>query len=266
MLTLEQTAAVSLFSFVAGFVDSIVGGGGLIQLPALFIFLPAAPVPLIFGTNKLASIAGTSVAMVRYSSSVGIQWRRVLPGAVCAALFSSLGAYTLKLVSQATRAYFRPVVLFLLIGVALYTFTTKSFGARAGEKLFGDRERWISLAIGAGIGFYDGFFGPGTGSFLIFLFVGFFGLTFLEASAEAKVVNFATNLAAVTYFAATRNILYELALPMAACNILGALAGTRLAVARGNRLVRTLFLLVIAAVIARFGYDTLGPLIRGRAP
>lgn len=118
-------------------------------------------------------------------------------------------------------------------------------------------EVWIGLGLGAVIGFYDGFFGPGTGSFLIFAFVGLFGFDFLLASASAKVVNFATNLSAVAYFAATGQILYGYALPMGACNVAGALIGARLAILKGNRFVRAFFLLVVAAMIVRYGWDVL---------
>ena len=244
-----------LSAFVAGLVDAIVGGGGLIQLPALFIFLPrelAASIPLVFGTNKLSSICGTSVAAWQYSRRVRIPWASIRPATVAAFVFSSLGVRVL----QSVRSEFlRPLTLVLLIAVAIYTYSRKSLGHLHAPKYLADHERWMAVAVGVVIGFYDGFFGPGTGSFLIFIFIGLFGFDFLTASASAKVINFATNLAAVLVFAARGDVLYHYALPMGACNIAGALLGTRLAILKGNRFVRGFFLSVVAALIAKVAYD-----------
>jgi uncharacterized membrane protein YfcA len=244
-----------LFAFVAGFVDAIVGGGGLIQLPALFIFLPrelAASVPLVFGTNKLSSICGTSVAVWQYSRRVQIPWPSILPATIAAFLFSAFGVRVL----QSVRSDFlKPLTLVLLIAVACYTYSRKTFGHVHAPKFLADHERLLAVAVGALIGFYDGFFGPGTGSFLIFIFIGLFGFNFLTASASAKVINCATNLAAVIIFAWHRDVLYHYALPMGACNVAGALLGTRLALLRGNQFVRAMFLAVVAAMIARFAYE-----------
>lgn len=244
-----------LFAFVAGFVDAIVGGGGLIQLPALFVFLPrelAASVPLVFGTNKLSSLCGTSVAVWQYSRRVPIPWRSVLPATVAAFVFSAVGVRVL----QSVRSDFlKPLTLVLLIAAAIYTYSRKSFGHVHAPKFLADRERLLAVIVGMTIGFYDGFFGPGTGSFLIFIFIGLFGFNFLTASASAKAINCATNVAAVFIFAWHREVLYHYALPMGACNVAGALLGTRLALLRGNRFVRVIFLLVVAAMIARFGCE-----------
>ncbi|HWN96101.1 MAG TPA: TSUP family transporter [Methylomirabilota bacterium] len=243
------------FAFVAGLVDAIVGGGGLIQLPALFVFLPeklAASVPLVFGTNKLASMCGTGVAMAQYARRVPIPWRSIVPAAVTAFVFSALGA---RVVQSVESDFLKPLTLALLIAVAIYTYSRKSFGHLHAPRFLADHERLAAMAVGLVIGFYDGFFGPGTGSFLIFLFIGLFGFDFLTASASAKVINLATNLAAVIAFAAYDDVLYGYALPMGACNIAGALVGTRLAILKGNSFVRTLFLGVVAVMIARFAWE-----------
>src|SRR5690606_13427842 len=121
----------------------------------------------------------------------------------------------------------------------------------------GPRERALAVALGGAIGFYDGLFGPGTGSFLIFLFIRFFALDFVHASASAKVVNIATNIAALVFFIPTGNVLYLAALPMAICNILGAVSGTWLAVHKGSGFIRGLFLLLLVVLIAKLGYDVL---------
>lgn len=233
--------------------DSMVGGGGLIQLPALFILLPGVTVPTVLGTNKLVSIAGTSVAARQYARHVRLDWPTLLPTAGAAFVCSGLGARAVTLVQT---SLLRPAILVLLIAVAVYVFWQKDFGAIHAPKLSSASSRWAGVGLGCVLGFYDGFFGPGTGSFLIFAFIGIFGLNFLSASASSKVVNAATNLAAVLLFGWTGHLLYTLALPMAACNIGGSVVGTRLAVAKGSRFVRVLFLVVLAAIILRFAWDT----------
>lgn len=246
-----------LFAFAAGFVDSIVGGGGLIQLPALFVLLPrelAASVPLVFGTNKLSSLCGTSIAVWQYSRRVAIPWRSIFPATMAAFIFSALGVRVLRIVPS---DFLKPLTLVLLIAVAIYTYWQKNLGQIHAPKFLADHERLLAVIVGMTIGFYDGFFGPGTGSFLIFIFIGMFGFNFLTASASAKAINCATNLAAVIVFAWHGDVLYHYALPMGACNVAGALLGTRLALLRGNRFVRVIFLLVIAAMIARFAYEQL---------
>ncbi len=240
------------FSFLAGFMDSAVGGGGLIQLPAMLVFLPQTALATVFGTNKLVSIAGTSVAARQYARHVRLDWRTLAPAAGAAFVCAGLGAKAVTLVQPGAL---KPVILVLLIAVAGYVFRRKDFGSVHAPKLTPQARRWAGLGIGAALGFYDGFFGPGTGSFLIFAFIGVFGFDFLTASASAKVVNASTNLAAVLLFGLTGHLLYALALPMALCNIGGSVLGTRLAVAKGSAFVRVLFLVVLAAIILRFAWD-----------
>lgn len=245
------------FAFLAGFIDAIVGGGGLIQLPALLVFLPAessrtlAPV---WGTNKFSSICGTSMAVLNYARRVTINWRLILPAAIAALIFSFFGT---RAVAHIRREALEPVVLVLMIAVAAYTFKKKDFGHLHAPRLTPKQAQVLAIATGIVIGFYDGFFGPGTGSFLIFIFIGVFGFDFLHASANAKIINFATNLASVTYLASTHNILYRYAIPMAICNVLGSVTGTTLAMLKGNNFVRVLFLVVASAMILRFGWQIL---------
>jgi uncharacterized membrane protein YfcA len=240
------------FSFVAGLIDSVAGGGGLIQLPALFIVIPDLPVALLLGTNKLSSIAGTSIASLQYARHVDINWKATLPATIAALVFSFLGARTVTMLNPDIM---RPVILFLLIAIAVYTFFRKDFGTLHIPKMGYAGQFFFSITTGVVIGFYDGFFGPGTGSFLIFIFISIFGFNFLSASASSKVINFATNLSAVLYFAFTDNILYKIALPMAICNILGSLVGTRLAILKGSRFVRIFFLIVVSGLIIKLGWD-----------
>ena len=246
-------------AFLAGFVDSVVGGGGLIQIPALLLFLPpehAALVPAVLGTNKLSSICGTGMALAQYARRIAIPWRSMLPAAVAAFFLSLAGARTVSILSA---AILKPLVLVLLVAVAVYTFARRDLGGLHAPRFADRHETWIGLLIGAVIGFYDGFFGPGTGSFLIFLFVGLLGFDFLTASASAKIINFATNLSAVGYFAATDRILYGYAVPMGMCNLVGSILGVRMAMWRGNRFVRWFFLAVVGVLILRYGWDVLFP-------
>jgi uncharacterized protein len=242
-----------LFAFLAGFIDSIVGGGGLILIPALLILRPDLELATILGTNKGAAVWGTLTATIQYSRTVGIPWRVMLPAAVAGFIFSGLGAFA---VTQIHSDFLRPFIIVLLVAVALYTFFKKDLGSLHAPRVNETKQRFIGMAAGAAIGFYDGFFGPGTGSFLIFIFIGFIGFSFLAASASAKVINFATNVSAVLLFAFTNHIAYALALPLALCNVLGSFLGSRFAILRGSGFVRVLFLVVVTGVIARLSYDT----------
>lgn len=249
------TVCLCVFAFLAGFVDSVVGGGGLIQLPALFLFLPpaeAAGAAAVLGTNKLSSICGTGMALSQYARRVPLNWRSLLPAALTAFVFSFLGA---RVVTLLNPALLKPLILGLLVAVAIYTFVRKDFGGLHAPRFTARHEQMFGVVVGGVIGFYDGFFGPGTGSFLIFAFIGLFGFDFLTASASAKAINFATNLSAVAYFAATSHILYRYGLPMAVCNVAGSVLGARMAILKGNRFVRVFFLIVIAAMILRFGWE-----------
>lgn len=243
------------FAFAAGLIDSIVGGGGLIQLPALLIFLPkemGTALPLIFGTNKLAAVCGTGTAAVQYARRVRIPWFSVMPAAIAAAVCAVAGARVVEMVKS---DFLKPLVLVLLIVIAAYTWFRKNFGRIHAPRFIAEHERWLAIIAGALIGFYDGFLGPGTGSFLMFTFIGFFGFDFLTASASAKFINVATNIAAIAAFALHQNVIYKIAIPMGICNALGAVVGTRLAILKGNRFIRVIFMIIVVAMIARFGYE-----------
>ena len=243
-----------LAAFLAGLIDSVVGGGGLIQIPALFAVRPADSAATLFGTNKCASIFGTANASWRYAQQVNMPWRTILPAACAAFAFSYLGAAA---VTWLPKTAIRPLILVLLIFAAVYTLKRKNFGAEHVPTQCGHREWLYALLLGGAIGFYDGFFGPGTGSFLIFLFVRFFGFDFLHASASAKVVNVATNLAALLYFVPNGFILPLLAALMALANIGGSMLGTHLALKHGSGFIRWVFLWMVAVLIVKFAWDTL---------
>ena len=243
---------LGIASFFAGFVDAVVGGGGLIQIPALFAAFPQTLPATLFGTNKLASVVGTSSAAIQYARRVAVPWHIALPGAIAALVGSWCGA---RAVAYLPPTLLKPVILVLLILVAAYTFARKDFGVSAQEHPDGRRARIIATAIGLGIGFYDGFFGPGTGSFLIFLFVRVLGMDFLRASVTAKILNVATNIAAIAFFALHVPILWAAAAIMATCNLSGAIMGSRLALRHGVGFVRKMFLFVVCVLIAKMAWD-----------
>lgn len=244
---------LGIAAFFAGFVDAVVGGGGLIQLPALLILFPHVAIATLFGTNKMASIAGTSAAGIQYARMIAIPWASILPGAIAAGLFSSLGA---QMVQFLQPTLLRPLILVLLVGVGLYTYLKPDFGTAHQSKIALKNRTIATVLTGGIIGFYDGFFGPGTGSFLIFAFVGVLGFDFMKASASAKILNWATNFTALWVFASSHQVIYALAIPMAVCNIAGSLLGTRLAILKGNRFIRGLFLMIVSILTAKLVYDT----------
>ena len=238
----------------AGFVDAVAGGGGLIQLPALLIGIAEKPIPTILGTNKVISIFGTTTAAANYFITVKPDLKLTSYMAVPAFIGSALGA---RLASSFPTPVFRPLIIFLLILVAIYTWRKPELGIS--EKLkFTQRQRHqIVFVMGLTIGFYDGIFGPGTGTFLIFLLVGLVGYGFLKASATAKFINIATNLGAIISFQLTGHIWWKLGLALAIANVCGAIIGSRLAIRGGSPLVRKVFLVVTTILIAKVGYDLL---------
>ncbi len=248
-------------AFLAGLVDAVVGGGGLIQIPVLFSVFPNQVPATLFGTSKLAGVFGTSAAAVNYARRVRVAWSATAPAALTAFAFSFAGAYT---VTRVPGDFVRGLLPFVLLAVAVYTFRKKDFGSIHMPVHTGMAERLAAVGTGAVIGFYDGFFGPGTGSFLIFLFVRFFGFDFLSASAAAKVVNVACNVSALLWFGYSGHLLWQLGLLMAVCGVSGSLVGTRLAMKHGSLFVRKLFLIVVCLLIVKTGYDALvrwhGPL------
>lgn len=240
-------------AFFAGMVDAVVGGGGLIQIPVLLSSFPQTAIPTLFGTNKVSSIAGTSASLWRYARAVSIPWRIVLPATATALLGAWIGA---ALVAWISREAMRPLVVVMMLTVAIYTFMRKDLG-QSEEREASPRDAWLGALFGLVIGIYDGFFGPGTGSFLIFGFVRLFGMNFVRASASAKVVNVATNISAIGFFASHGPILWAVGLTMAVCNLAGAQVGTQLALKHGAGFIRKAFLGVVCVLIAKQLIDLL---------
>lgn len=255
-VALGDVLLLCAFALLAGAVDAVVGGGGLVQLPALLVVLPQAPVVSLLGTNKLASIVGTSSAAVTYLRRTPVDRRTAASMAGAAFVGSAAGAL---LATSVPGGVLEPVVLVVLVAVFAYTLRRPAFGEVERLRLTPRAQRGVALGGGALIGCYDGVAGPGTGSFLVFLLVGAVGLSFLHASATSKVVNTATNLAALLLFAAGGHVLWVLGAAMAVSNLVGAQVGARLAIRHGSVLVRRVFLVVVSVLIARLAWDVLGP-------
>ncbi|MFW0786561.1 TSUP family transporter [Gordonia sp. CPCC 206044] len=236
----------------AGWVDAVVGGGGLVMIPALMIVFPSMAPATALGTNKLAAVCGTASAAFAFVRRLRLDVRRLAPVFVCAVVFSGLGAYT---ASRLPAEIFTPIVLCLLVGVGLFVALNPGFGSGAAVS----RPRW-SVLLGLGlagvvIAFYDGVMGPGTGTFLIISLTALVGTGFLESSAMAKVINTGTNLGALAVFAWQGNILWLLGLGLAVANVAGAQLGAHMAIGRGSRFVRWVLLAVVVVMVGKLGYD-----------
>ena len=222
----ELILSLVFFAFCAGTIDAAVGGGGLIQIPALMGALPQTAPATLFGTNKLAAIFAFVSAYV---------------GAAC--------------VSLVPTHILRPIVLVMLIVIAIYTFMKKQFGQVHVDQHITPKLLFFAALGSLAIGFYDGIFGPGTGSFFIFFFIRFLQVDFLHASALSKIGNFMTNLAALSFFIPAGHIFFQLGFMMAAANITGSLLGVRLALKYGSGFIRILFLILVSILICRLAYQ-----------
>ena len=258
-MSLETWIFLATASGFAGFVDAVAGGGGLVQLPALMIGISEKPLPMILGTNKIPSVFGTTTATYNYFKRVKPDLHIALFMAIPAFIGSGLGA---RLASSFPKDFFRPLVLALLIIVAIYTWLKPALGMEENLKYTARTRNLLVCTFGLLIGFYDGIFGPGTGTFLLFLLVGVIGYAFLKASATAKLVNWSTNVAAIISFQMTGRIWWHLGLILAIANVSGALLGTQLAIKGGSPLVRKVFLIVTFLLISKVGYDWLVLIIK----
>ena len=241
-----------LAAFTAGFVDAIVGGGGLIQLPIALIVLPYYPVAAVIGSLKIPSFSGTFFAAIQYTKKVQLNWRLLILMMVIASASAYAGS---TLLSKVHNDFMKPVLLVVLCGVAIYTFLKKNFGQHTNKNLSPAIQLTYSVIISLVIGFYDGFIGPGTGSFLILAFILLMGIDFIQASASAKMVNLATNTGSIILFLTKGTIIWSIAIPMAVSNAIGGIIGARLAINKGNKFIRIFFLLVVTGTLIRFAYD-----------
>lgn len=261
---LETIALLVLAAFAAGWIDAVVGGGGLIQLPALLLVPQVAPVQAL-ATNKLASIAGTATSSLTYYRRVKPDLRTALPMAGLA-LAGSFGGAAVATVLP--TEVFKPIIVVALAAVAVFVAVRPKLGAATSLRFTGRRHLVVACALGIVIGFYDGMLGPGTGAFLVIALVSVVGYNFIASSAKAKIVNFATNLGALALFVPTGAVVWGLGLCLAAANVAGSYLGSRTAIAKGTGFVRVVFLVVAGALIVKLGHDvwveTLSPLLSRR--
>jgi uncharacterized protein len=243
---------VTCASALAGFIDAIVGGGGLVLVPALFTAYPTAPAATMLGTNKSASVWGSAFAAYQYSRRVNFKWSVALPGVAACLVGSGLGAVALLFVPSESL---RRALPFVLAGVLIYTLANKSLGQSHAPRFEGRTESWIAATIGLLVGFYDGFFGPGTGSFFVFLLVRVLGYDFLAASAHAKLFNMASNASAFALLAYKGHVWWHITLYLIVANLIGSFFGAKLAMKHGAGFVRWVFIFVVTVLIAKTGWD-----------
>ncbi|WP_370892781.1 TSUP family transporter [Janibacter sp. GXQ6167] len=246
---------LAVAGLVAGWIDAVVGGGGLVQLPAILLAFPGASPAQVLATNKLGSIAGTTTSAITYYRRVRPDLRTALPMAAVAFL-GAMGGALIGL--HIPKAAFNPIILVLLVVVGAYTLLRPDLGSVTALRFSGARHTGVAMVTGFVIGIYDGALGPGTGSFMVFALVGLLGYAFLDASAKAKITNFATNLGALVIFAPGGHVMWAAGAVLAGANLVGGYIGARTAVARGSGFVRLVFVLVVGAFIVRIGGDLIG--------
>ena len=244
-----------LAALLAGFIDAVVGGGGLITVPALMIGLPAGtPLPTLLGTNKVVACTGTTMAAGEFLRSGTLSWREMVGPVVASALGASGGVW---LTYRVHGDFLRPVMLSLLVVMLAFTLLKPDLGHVHAPRFGLSHQRGLANVLALALGFYDGFFGPGTGSVLIFLFVAVLGFDFLRASALAKSVNWASNLTAMGLFLWQGSWIPSIALSMAAANGVGGYIGARVALSKGSQWVRAVFIGVVGVLIFRLGWQVL---------
>lgn len=240
-----------LYSFFGGLVDSAVGGGGLILLPALFHELPMQNISTILGTNKFAAWSGTISSILKYTTNIKLNLKIIIPVFLFAFIFSFIGATSSTLVPKRAMEY---VSFLILILIAIHTFSNKKLG-RTNDNSSSIKYSTIKCAVfGSLVGFYDGIFGPGSGSIILFIFVKYFGFSFLNASAAAKIVNLGTFSAALFFFIPSGHILWFTGGVVAAGNIVGSLTGTFLSLRYGSQFIRIFFMTLIVFLVGRMGF------------
>lgn len=248
----NEIIILCIAAFTAGFIDAIVGGGGLVQTPVTLVTLPQYSLATLLGTTKIPSIFGAAIAAVQYSLKAKLNWRLLSIMCSIALVAAYAGSKTVAVISNTSM---KPILFCVLIIVAIYTYSKKDFGLSLKTSISKKKEIIYALLFALLIGFYDGFIGPGAGSFMVLFFISILGFDFLKASVHSKLLNVSTNLGSIIFFSGSGHILYQYAIPMALFNFTGSLLGSRLAILKGNKFIRVFFLIVVAGTIIRFGYD-----------
>jgi uncharacterized protein len=252
---MNELLLLCLFALLAGFIDAIAGGGGLIQLPAYFILMPGFSTASLFGSNKFAGFSGTLMSAFQYLKKVKADWKLISPSLFIAGLSAWGGA---MLVSLFDKEKLVPIVVVLLVLMLIYTVFNKTTGMTDERHLVSRKKMlWLLPVSAAIIGFYDGFFGPGAGSLLMFVFISFLRFDFLNAAAHTKIFNCVTNIGALLFFIIQKEVRYEVAIPVAICNVAGSYLGVKMALKKGSALIRTIYIIMVTALISKLMYDYL---------
>ncbi|MGG1550348.1 MULTISPECIES: TSUP family transporter [Paenibacillus] len=241
----EMMMFIIIGGFAAAFVDSVVGGGGLISVPVLLAtgMHPA----LALGTNKLAGTMSSMTSTISFMRSGQVDVKAVRGLFVLALLGAVCGTLTLQ---QIPSDFLKPLVIVMLILITIYTIFRKNWGASSTFERYTPKTAMLMGLAAFGLGFYDGFFGPGTGSFLIFAFL-MVGFDFVKAAGNSKMLNFGSNIASLATFIALGSIQYEVGIPMGLAMVCGALVGSRMAIRRGATYVRPLFIVVCLLLVGK---------------
>jgi uncharacterized protein len=243
---------ICVAAFIAGFIDAVVGGGGLIQVPVLLIGFPTLSHVQIIASNRFASIAGTGVAAYNYLKKVKIEWKIVIITGIAAAISSIIGTLAMGMVKP---EIFKPMLLIIIIILTVYSALNKTFGTNETKEIPTPKYNWILVSIGLICGFYNGFIGPGTGTILVFCFVSIAGMNMLKGTASTKIVNAIADGASLVSFIIQKNVIYKIAIPMMICNMAGGYLGSKMAIKQGNSFIKKIFLFVMVLLIVRMIYD-----------
>lgn len=255
-MTAADWGLLMVAAFSAGWVDAVVGGGGLILLPALLVVAPGLSAQAALATNKMTAVFGTCAAVVTFARKIKIEWRVMAPAGLAAAVTSACGAAAVSLID---RDLFIPIIMVVLVGVAILVTTRPTIGTVAAHSPPSRLEFLVVVFLAAGgFGFYDGILGPGTGTFFIIAFATLLGTEFVRSAAMAKVLNLGSNVGALIFFAITGHVLWQLGAAMAVCNVIGALLGSRTALSRGSGFVRIVLLVVVIGMVVRLGWQQFG--------
>ncbi|MEP7264507.1 MAG: TSUP family transporter [Bacteroidota bacterium] len=252
---MDNLILLCILALVAGFIDAIAGGGGLIQLPAYFILMPGFSTASLFGSNKFGGFSGTLMSTIQYLRKVKAEWKMIWPSLLVAGFSALAGA---RLVSLFDKEKLAPIVVTLLVLMLIYTLFNKTTGMKDERHLVSKRKiAWLLPLSACIIGFYDGFFGPGAGSLLMFVFISFLRFDFLNAAVHTKIFNCVTNIGALIYFIIQKEVRYEVAIPVAVCNMAGSYIGVKMALKKGSALIRTIYIAMVLVLIGKLGYDYL---------
>lgn len=255
-MTAADWGLLMVAAFAAGWVDAVVGGGGLILLPAILVVAPQLSAQAALATNKMTAVFGTGAAVITFARKIPMDWRVMVPAAVAAAVAAAGGAAAVALID---RDLFIPIIMVVLVGVAVLVTTRPTIGTVVADRPPTRSKIVLVVFLAAGgFGFYDGILGPGTGTFFIIAFATMLGTEFVRSAAMAKVLNLGSNIGALVFFAVTGHVIWQLGAAMAACNVVGALFGSRTALARGSGFVRVVLLVVVIGMVIRLGWQQFG--------